>query len=176
MNLRKKIFVLLQLLIFLASCNKFSLYEEFPGNSISIKNKSDSTIVALTLKTYECDSVDRRKTTTIRDIHCVYDTILHSSNDYSNHLIPPYEYRNRYYWEEEDIIDEDTATVFFISEYILNTCSWYRIVNEKMILARYDIPIKSYIANFDNIHPLTYPPTDEMSEIVVRYYNDKRDK
>ena len=148
-------------------------------DTIYLKNISSTNIVIAALKQIDYDSIDSKKIITIRDEHSLYDTILHENScDYNFYLIESNSRRNFYYWDCSTINTlTDTMSVFILDNVVYTNNLWGAFMDNDNILARYDIPIRFYLDNFDNNkHPLTYPPTDEMSEIVVRYYNDKRDK
>ena len=66
-------------------------------------------------------------------------------------------------------------SIFMFNNAVYSNNPWESLVDNDNILARYDIPIRFYLDNFDNNkHPITYPPTEEMSGIVVRYYKGER--
>lgn len=149
-------------------------------DSIHIRNISDRSILVASLRQVGYKSPSSNSIITIRDEHSLYDTILHiDSCNYFFHILEKNWSIDVYSWD--GAISEsltDTMTIFIFDKNVCSTIRWEKIVEENKVLARYDIPVRFYLDNFDNNnnHPITYPPTDEMSEIVVRYYNDKRDK
>ena len=149
--------------------------ETVETSCIVVKNVSESGIVVAALKTRDFIP-NSNKIVTIRDNHCLYDTVLTESNNYFFYDIAPNTKQEIYTYFDDDYYDDDvyitdTVTLFILDEAVYNSHSWQTIVDNNEILARYDIPAKYYFDNFSRRNPITYPPTEYMSGIVVRKFD-----
>lgn len=171
-----RVLSLLCLILHLSSCISLEGEDECL-DTIYLKNISSNSIVVAALKQADCSSSDNDAIISIPNGNCLYDTILHeNSSDYYFYLIESNSKRNFYHWDcSVANVLTDTMSIFMFDNAVYSNNPWESLVDNDIILARYDIPIRFYLDNFDNNkHPITYPPTDEMSGIVVRYYKGER--
>lgn len=150
--------------IFLTSCP-----EEFDSvGHFYIKNNSKREIVTCVLKQYDHIGEEYPLKYSIHDL---YDTIIHTDiNDYEFTAIVHNATKACFWWGKEENIDSDTISVFILDKNTYETQTWESIVESKEFLARYDIPAKKYLDNFNFKHPLTYPPSKDIEGIIVRSY------
>ncbi len=105
-------------------------------------------------------------------MHDLYDTVMHADkNDYEFAKIEQGQARKFFWWRDEDDILRDTITFFILDRTVYETHDWATIVENNEVLARYDVPGFLYEKYFDNKKPMTYPPSKDMSNFVIRIFN-----
>ncbi|MCM8872646.1 MAG: hypothetical protein NDJ65_05125 [Paludibacteraceae bacterium] len=105
-------------------------------------------------------------------VHDLYDTVMHADKkDYEFAKIEQGQTKKFFWWRDEDDILRDTITFFILDRTVYETHDWATIVENNEVLARYDVPGFIYEKYFDGEKPMTYPPSKEMSDFVIRIFN-----
>jgi len=114
---------------------------------ITIQNYSNDTIRYYASYIYPDTSMSNSKPRLIR-INPQNFGFLDSKKDWEKVLTPP----------------NDTVSIFFLSESVVNTYDWDEVRNKYLILKRYDLSLDDLKLLKWTIH---YPPTEEMKDMKM---------
>lgn len=154
-QMKRIIYFVVIALAFFTACK--GVYMDYDDNiSIVIDNNSSDTIRVFHL-TYDFALCDQ------------YDTVIHANlSDYGlGHVLLPGYSDWTTTWQEDEDVSQDTMTIFIIKKSVYDTVPWDSIAKNYMVLQRYDVPAQYYIDHFWPRKRLTYPPNEDMCEILM---------